>query len=401
MNLNTFSNLSQSKYNLKAQISTKKINENHYKETESDEMYLKDILKNDEKKNYIKLKENKYFLKKKEEYISRKKEYDEKMNNYKFDATNILKERKKCDLKIKQKINKKEINIVKFFQSLIANNNEVNNDTINKINKEDQETESTKKYLIINSNNLSSISKENPKDKCIQNQENNENIVHHNKIIKEIERKRATIFKPQILKTHYIPPKRQMTFLSDEIIHHYEIYIKNKQKLSQEELDSFPEFKVKDFFNYDLMKKLFKNENKKGIEKTFNIKDPQKNLKTNKKRLLLPKINNYVTLINLDYNKIDKKIQNKLQEIKENQLNYNLENYQEKIMNILKDKISNENLRNLALSFKDILEKSNIKLEGSYQRKKIKGPKTRWELTLEKIAPFIPEYLYEKLKTIK
>lgn len=218
---------------------------------------------------------------------------------------------------------------------------------------------------------------------------------------KQIQRKKATLIFHEKKKI-FIPPKRTRTFLTDEIVYQFKQYTKKKEKLSAEELENFPEFKVEDYFTKE---KLDEELLKKSQDTYNNLHRNKSRSNSNKKKrqTILPKIENFVSVIDLEYQKIDKKFMNKLKEIKTLKGTYTLEEYQECLMNALKDNISTENLRNIALSFREIAEKNLSKENNNNKvvRRRMKGPKSRWEITLEKIAPYIPEYLYEKLKSIK
>lgn len=83
--------------------------------------------------------------------------------------------------------------------------------------------------------------------------------------------------------------------------------------------------------------------------------------------------------------------QEEINEIKANKKNFpTVLQYQEKLMNILKPCFSDKNLRELGLKMKEISDTN-----GQRKVKKLAG---RWNETLKRISPYLPEYLVEKFK---
>lgn len=83
--------------------------------------------------------------------------------------------------------------------------------------------------------------------------------------------------------------------------------------------------------------------------------------------------------------------QEEINEIKANKKNFpTVLQYQEKLMNLLKPCFSDKNLRELGLKMKEISD-----TEGKRKVKKLAG---RWNETLKRISPYLPEYLVEKFK---
>jgi len=84
---------------------------------------------------------------------------------------------------------------------------------------------------------------------------------------------------------------------------------------------------------------------------------------------------------------------NKLIETKTTNNPLELREYQNQLMDVLKDYISRENLRMLGTKFRELGQLSNK------QSPKINRKMNRWERMINKISPFLPEYLVDKLKT--
>lgn len=216
--------------------------------------------------------------------------------------------------------------------------------------------------------------------------------------------------------------KQTKPFLIDEIIDKYQKYLNEKEKMSSEEIENLPPFKISNFFSIE---KLEKDINDKFRLATKFIKKRDKSKSTESKRKESIAISRKFTTSkkigetsnlslhkyvektdnskSIEKLKINKKLNQKLEKLKQHKITYSLSKYQEKILYLLKDSISTENLRNLALKFKEISDKNDVKYvdDNIIYKKRIKGPKTRMELTLERISPYIPEFLCEKLKTIK
>ena len=235
-------------------------------------------------------------------------------------------------------------------------------------------------------------------------------------VLKKVANKYEIAKKKPKPKPFKISTKQTKTFLTDEILYQYKLYEKRRQKLTLDELETFPDFRVKDFFDKDKLEKQINSKAKIYMYTSKSKKSPtnsssklvteqnqtllKKKKSSSKKKIKLPNIKQH-TLLDSEYKKLDETILKKLREVKSLKHSYPLEQYQEKMMNLIKDNFSSEILRELALSFREISEKTLNKNTSKIDRRRNKGPKTRMELTLEKIAPFIPEYLYEKLKSIK
>lgn len=84
--------------------------------------------------------------------------------------------------------------------------------------------------------------------------------------------------------------------------------------------------------------------------------------------------------------------------------NQTVEHYQEVLMKLLNDKLSNEYLRCLASSFKSTCEKNQSRLvkfdENNKENLRKKLVKSRWDIMLDRISPYIPQYLTEKLRLL-
>lgn len=238
--------------------------------------------------------------------------------------------------------------------------------------------------------------------------------IHKKQIAKVVFQKKKTI-KPIIY-------KQTKPFLIDEIIEKYKKYLSEKEKMSAEEIENLPPFKISNFFSIEKLEKDI--EEKFKIATKF-IKRRDKSKSNDSKRKESFAISRKFTTSkkigetsNLSLDKIaektdygksikklkfDKKLDKKLEKLKNHKTTMSLNKYQEKMLYLLKDSISTENLRNLAMKFKEISDKNEVKYadNDTIYKKRIKGPKTRVELTLERISPYIPEFLCEKLKTMK
>ncbi len=233
------------------------------------------------------------------------------------------------------------------------------------------------------------------------------------------------------------PIKRKpYRFLIDEIIYQYKKYEKSKEKVEKMKFDEFidtnrdiPNFNIKNYFlsEEQLEKKILcpslpplhkKKKNKsRSKNKTKSHKTPEHlidspNFKTSKSdKSLRVKADNEEQFESINSNNIKgsyketlKKKQNefkiintkakKLIKINKKQ---SLESFQNSLMKLLGNKISDEYLRSLANSFKEISSMNKLPLINV----KLKTPKTNWEVMVDKISPYILQYLAEKLRSIK
>lgn len=209
-------------------------------------------------------------------------------------------------------------------------------------------------------------------------------------------------------------------YLADQIIERYKEYEKKKKEKSKKYSEEvIPEFKVSDYFDNEKIDKIIntaipnkKQRNIKSSKKMNNSGDAHNGLNTEKKisSLKLPAL----TIANCNGENSKMEIVNKKTYFKEiNKFakrhlksNQSLEDYQQLLISLLRDKVSDEYLRSMAASFREITEKSLPKNKSYFQdgqliKRNVKAPKTRWDKMLEKIAPYIPEYLSEKLKSLK
>ena len=102
-----------------------------------------------------------------------------------------------------------------------------------------------------------------------------------------------------------------------------------------------------------------------------------------------------------------KELNTKVKKLLKENKQISLEDYQQLLMRLVGNNISDEYLKCMATSFKEIAEKNKPKIiftnDSEYRQiiRKLKGPKSRWDTMLDKIAPYIPEYLTEKLRSLK
>ena len=305
------------------------------------------ILNNFDEDYYPKFNLNKYFNSE-EEINSKINNIVNRNNNYKSKSKSIKKNKNKYYLK--SILNKKE-NYTTNVSSINTNNIDIQNAN----NKFFDIKKNIAKYSLNNANYLNDI-KKNLKDKTTKNikqidkSNNNDNLNSKNISI---------IDKHDLVSNHF--PN---------------IYRNTSEKnLDLENMKKTRKFDVKN---------LTKNNNSIDNKNIYSIK----NISIDKK----------IKLTNLKYKEINRKSKNMLLKNKD----LSLIAYQDKLLRLIKENISNEYLRNLAASFKDIADKSII-IDKNYNNNrlvKIKAPKSRWDNMLEKIGQYIPEYLCDKLKSM-
>jgi hypothetical protein len=112
-----------------------------------------------------------------------------------------------------------------------------------------------------------------------------------------------------------------------------------------------------------------------------------------KRRQKLPKIKQKLQSIY----KVNPTIEKNLRSLKNtNQLTGKLEDYQQKLMNIAKNFLNHDNLKDLGTKLKEVTELSSLKDKLKYHKSI-----NRWEIMVKQISRFIPEYLVETLKAQK
>jgi hypothetical protein len=140
-----------------------------------------------------------------------------------------------------------------------------------------------------------------------------------------------------------------------------------------------------------ILEKDEKKYNNSNVKTDANNNDKDDNGK--KKRLKLPKIKQKLQTIY----KVNPTIEKNIRSLKNtNQLTGKLEDYQQKLMNIAKNFLDHDNLKDLATKLKEVTELSSLKDKIKYHRSL-----NRWEIMVKQIARFIPEYLVETLKAQK
>lgn len=127
----------------------------------------------------------------------------------------------------------------------------------------------------------------------------------------------------------------------------------------------------------------FKKKSPSPMQKDQNDKKPKKQR--------LPKIKEKLQKIYKENPEILKTIKNL-----KNETNLSLEEYQLKLMDVARKFLDDENLKNLANRFKEITEISDLKEKVKFHRSI-----NRWEIMVNSISKYIPEYLVEKLKSQK
>ena len=160
--------------------------------------------------------------------------------------------------------------------------------------------------------------------------------------------------------------------------------LKNKQNLNLEEIK---------------YSKNYKNENDRSLNNSSNKNNeslgknsPKEEIKKKKRKLSdVPQIKKKLAAI---YKEDPNTIKNlkKLRERKE----LPLEDYQIKLIDVGKDILHDDNLKNLADKFKEIKEMSKLK-----ERMRFHRSPNRWQIMTKNISRYIPEYLAEKLNAQK
>ena len=130
---------------------------------------------------------------------------------------------------------------------------------------------------------------------------------------------------------------------------------------------------------------LEKEQNNNSMEK----RNKEKGKKNNKQKL--PKIKQKLQNIY----KINPTIEKNIRFLK-NTNDLKLEDYQQKLMNIAKNFLEHDNLKDLATKLKEVTELSSLKDKIKYHKSI-----NRWEIMVKAIHRFIPEYLVETLKKQK
>lgn len=89
----------------------------------------------------------------------------------------------------------------------------------------------------------------------------------------------------------------------------------------------------------------------------------------------------------------DRQVRRRIKKIKSVQNKYDLKEYQMKLLDIIKNNISNENLRFLGIKLREISKQCE---EYGYSKKR----KSRWQETVKRISPYLPEFLVEKFESM-
>lgn len=164
-------------------------------------------------------------------------------------------------------------------------------------------------------------------------------------------------------------------FKKQELKMKYGYNILKKKKLTTSKNKSFEAQKINSLSE--------ERKEKSGSHSPKNVKKSLKNK--------LPKIKEKLKVIYKEDPRIIKLIKN-LKKIN----NLNLDEYQQKLMDVAKRFLDDDNLKILAGRFKEINEINQIK-----EKTKFHKSANRWEIMVKAISRYIPEFLVEKLKTQK
>lgn len=229
--------------------------------------------------------------------------------------------------------------------------------------------------------------------------------------------------------------RKPYRFLIDEIIYQYKKYEKSKERIEKMKFEEFidtnrdvPHFNIKNYFiSEDQLEKKINSSSlppliskkpksrSKNKQKSGKAENPEvlnlitsksnkslvfKNDNTDQQQFESINSNNikgsYREVFKRKQNEF-KLINNKAKKLIKHNKKQSLESFQSSLMKLLGNKISDEYLRSLANSFKEISTMNKLPMINL----KLKTPKTNWEVMVDKISPYIPQYLADKLRSIK